>query len=54
MAAPATYWAITVACAAPAAPQPNTATNSKSRAMFNAVETPKKTSGARELPIALR
>ena len=43
-------WAITVAPAAPATPQPRPSTNQRSSAMFTAVDTPRNTSGAAELP----
>ncbi len=49
---PETYWAITVASAAPATPRPRPSTNQRSSTMFNTAETARKISGARELPTA--
>ena len=49
---PETYWAITVARAAPTTPRPRPSTNQRSSTMFNTAETARKISGARELPTA--
>ena len=54
MPRPETYWAITVAQAAPAGPQPSPSTNHRSRAIFSAAATAKNTSGTRELPTERR
>ena len=50
MPMPETYWAMTVASAAPATPRPSPATNHRSRAMFSPAETAKKASGTTEFP----
>ena len=47
---PETYWEITVASAAPAAPRFNPATNHKSNAIFKTAETARNNSGTTEFP----
>ena len=49
-----TPWAITVAQAAPATPQPATSTRYRSRATFSTVDTSRKISGAAEFPTLRR
>ena len=49
---PATYWAKTVAIAAPAMPHENTSTNKRSSAMFKSADVPRNHSGATEFPTA--
>ena len=49
---PTTYWAITVATAAPAMPKGSTITNNKSSPMFKKAEMPRNQRGVTELPMA--
>ena len=48
--APETYWAMTVASAAPATPRSSPTTNHRSRPMFSTADTARNSRGTTELP----